>query len=73
MTDFSSSVITSEKVEVFIERLRCPECGEELESGTVYYGANPPIYSYKCPKCNYTTTSFELYPKVVYKQIKENN
>ena len=73
MTDISSAVVTSEKVEVFIERLRCPECGEELEQDSMVYSTNPPIYSYACPKCSYATTSFGVYPKVVYKQIKENN
>lgn len=54
-------------VNVYIEHAYC-ECGEKLERGNEVRLTYPPQYSYTCPKCGKCETSFDIYPKVTYKE-----
>jgi hypothetical protein len=64
--------IKKTEIETFIENTLCPECNIELEKSDEVLLTNPPQYQYSCPKCNYTETSFEAYPKITYEE-KANN
>lgn len=62
--------IKSSSVNVYIEHAYC-ECGEKLERNNVVLTTYPAQYSYTCPKCGKTETSYDSYPKITYKEKEE--
>lgn len=64
--------ITKEKANAYIERAYCTDCkGVELERSNMVLTTYPLQYTYQCPKCGKSYTSFERYPKVIYEKIYE--
>lgn len=59
-------MIKSEKVNVYMDRLYCDECGEEMEFTGMVLASHPPQYPHACPKCGHRTMAVEKYPKVRY-------
>ena len=64
-------ITKSEPVDVYVEYAYC-ECGGMLERNNVMLPTYPMQYTYKCPKCGKTETSYENYPKVVYTKKEES-
>ena len=54
-------------VDVYIEYAYC-DCGEEMIRDNLMLMSNPPQYKYRCPKCGKIETSYEQYPKTIYKE-----
>lgn len=60
-------MLKSTEVKVFVERLYCDECGEEMVFSGMVLCSYPPKYPHECPKCGFKTTMEEQYPKIQYK------
>ena len=62
--------IKTVQADVYLEYIYC-ECGEKLIRNDVVLCTYPVQYSYTCPKCGKTETSYDSYPKVTYKEREE--
>lgn len=61
-------MIKSKEVKVYMDRLYCDVCDEEMEFTGMVLTSYPPQYPHSCPKCGHRITTTEQYPKVRYEQ-----
>jgi uncharacterized Zn finger protein len=61
--------IRRKEVKTFVERAYCEACGTEMEMQPFVYTTDPPIYTYKCPKCGKIVESRETYPRTVHEDV----
>lgn len=59
------------KVETFITKAICPNCGKELQISDMVLTTHPCQYQYFCVKCGFSSRSFEQFPKVSYIKVEE--
>lgn len=63
------SVIKSKEVKVYMDRLYCEECGEEMAFTGMALASYPMKYPHICPKCEKRVIMAEIYPKIRYEEI----
>lgn len=52
---------------IYVYRLLCDKCGEEMEKGNIIKLSYPPTYEYHCKKCGMYHQSKVEYPFMKYK------
>jgi len=58
------------EVKTYMEHVFCDNCGDELVKSDIVLLTNPPKYRYECPNCGHSEDSFEIYPKMSYKEVE---
>jgi len=67
-------MIRRKRVDTFIERLFCNDCGSEMKSTGQYASDGPPKMEHQCPNCpNTEIVSGDPYPRLAYKEIEEES
>lgn len=68
------------EVKTYVVYLHCDKCGSEMKVVGTDYSLllltslpNTIEYTYRCPKCNYEVKSTELYPKIQYERVSDDN
>lgn len=66
-------IIKSQKVETYLVKLICPNCGAEMRKDDMVLTTNPVQYSYTCPSpwCGFHYTSYKSYPELQYKEVND--
>lgn len=52
--------------------LLCDDCGKEMVKENFVCLSDPPLYSYKCPKCGKVITSYKNYPYIRMKKVNKH-
>ena len=65
-------MLDKKEAKTCIVRLYCNNCNHEMEHDGNVLCSYPPQFSYICPNCGCEITANELYPKVEYQEIKNN-
>ena len=66
-------MIKGKEVKVYMDRLYCDKCGEEMEFTGMVLTSYPPRYPHSCPKCGHRETLKDKYPKVRYEQYESTD
>ena len=66
-------IVKKVETKVYTEHAYC-ECGGEFKSENTAYqrGTGPTVYYHICNKCNNDTFLDDIYPRLVYEEVKES-
>lgn len=68
-----SEEFLEKEVKTFVVYAICPDCGGKLLSTGVRNTTGTIRYDHNCPDCEYKTSFDSEYPKIKYREVKDEN
>ena len=64
-------MILRTKVEVYVDRLYCEQCGTEMQATGDMLASNPPLFPHVCRWCEHSENiQSEKFPRTIYQEIE---